>query len=187
MHHKLRVQAGSIETGMWSNLDWFPTLLAAAGVPDVKEQLLQGYKAGDTTFKVHLDGYNQLDNLLGKAPSQREEFFYFSDQGTLNAVRWKDWKLHFTIMEDWIGGKTSKGWPKVVNLKSDPFERAVDESFMYTRWYADKFWLFVPVQQQVGTFVASFKDYPARQTSASFNLDPIMQVLSRGASAGGGN
>jgi arylsulfatase len=94
-------------------------------------------------------------------------------------VRWKDWKVHFTTMESWIDGKTSKGWPKVVNLRSDPFERAIDESFMYTRWYADKLWLFVPIQERVGAFVASFREFPVRQPSASFNLDAIMQALSR--------
>ncbi|MBK7685726.1 MAG: arylsulfatase [Rhodocyclaceae bacterium] len=179
-----KVKAGGIETGIWSHMDWVPTLLAAAGVPDVKEQLLKGYAVGDKSFKVHLDGYNQLDNLMGKAPSHREEIFYFSDQSTLNAVRWNDWKIHFTIMEDWVNGKSSKGWPKVVNLKSDPFERAIDESPMYFRWYGDKLWLFVPIQQRVGAFVASFKEFPMRQPSASFSLDSITQMLSRAAAAG---
>ncbi|MBK9520733.1 MAG: arylsulfatase [Rhodocyclaceae bacterium] len=174
-----KIKPGTIETGIWSHMDWAPTLLAAAGVPDVKEQLLKGYVSGDKTFKVHLDGYNQLDNLMGKAPSHREEIFYFSDQSTLNAVRWNDWKVHFTIMEDWVGGKSYKGWPKVVNLKSDPFERAMDESPMYFRWFGDKLWLFVPIQQRVGAFVASFKEFPMRQPSASFNIDTVMQSVSR--------
>lgn len=178
-----KIKPGSIETGIWSHQDWVPTLLAAAGVPDVKEKLLTGYQAGDKNFKVHLDGYNQLDNLLGKAPSQREELFYFSDQSTLNAVRWKDWKVHFTVLSDWVNGTTAKGWPKVVNLRSDPFERAMDESFTYTRWYTDKLWLFVPIQQRVGAFVASFKEFPARQASASLNVDQVIQMLGR-ANAG---
>jgi arylsulfatase len=178
-----KVKPATIETGIWSHMDWAPTLLAAAGVADVKEQLLKGYAVGDKNFKVHLDGYNQLDNLMGKAPSHRQEIFYFNDQSMLNAVRWNDWKIHFTIMEDWVNGKSSKGWPKVVNLKSDPFERAMEESPMYFRWYGDKLWLFVPIQQRVGAFIASFKEFPMRQPSASFNLDPIMQMLSRGAAA----
>ena len=178
-----KIKPGVIETGIWSHMDWAPTLLAAAGVPDVKEQLLKGYAVGNKSFKVHLDGYNQLDNLIGKAPSLRQDIFYFNDQSMLNAVRWNDWKIHFTIMEDWVNGKSSKGWPKVVNLKSDPFERAMEESPMYFRWYGDKLWLFVPIQQRVGAFIASFKEFPMRQSSASFNLDPIMQMLSRGAAA----
>lgn len=91
--------------------------------------------------------------------------------------------MHFTVLSDWVNGKSSKGWPKVVNLRSDPFERAMDESFMYTRWYGDKLWLFVPIQQRVGAFVASFKEFPARQASASFNVDQVIQMLGR-ANAG---
>jgi len=178
-----KVAAGRIETGIWSHLDWVPTLLAAAGVPDVKERLLDGYRAGDKSFKVHLDGYNQLDNLLGRAPSRREEIYYFSDQSTLNALRWKDWKVHFRRVDDWIRGGESKGWPMVVNLKADPFERALDESDMYLRWYGDKLWLFVPMQQLVARFAETFHDYPVRQRSASFNIDPIMEQLQRATSS----
>jgi len=179
-----RIKPGRIETGIWSAQDWLPTLLAAAGVPDVKERLLAGYAAGDRTFKVHLDGYNQLDNLLGKSPSRRETFFYFSDQSTLNAVRWKDWKVQFTVLDDWIEGKTKQGVPKVFNLKSDPFERAYGESWLYTRWMVDKLWLYVPMQQEVLKFVTSFKDFPARQRSAQFNVDAIVEQLQRRAPAG---
>jgi arylsulfatase A-like enzyme len=119
-----KVKPGTIENGMFSAMDWMPSLLAAAGVADIKEKLLKGYQAGDKSFKVHLDGYNQMDLLQGKGKSNREEFFYFSDAATLNAVRWGDWKMHFTIMEDWISGKiTKQTFPKVVNLRQDPFER----------------------------------------------------------------
>ena len=169
---------------MFSAMDWMPTLLAAAGVPDVKEQLLKGYKAGDKTFKVHLDGYNQMDLLQGKGKTKREDFFFFSDAGTLNAVRWNDWKVHFTLQEDWISGKITKPVaPKVVNLRQDPFERAMFDSDMYIRWMVDKLWLYVPIQQRVGAFVASFKDFPPRQRAASFNLDQVMEQIGRGASA----
>jgi len=169
---------------MFSAMDWMPTLLAAAGVPDVKEQLLKGYKAGDKTFKVHLDGYNQVDLLQGKGKTRREEFFYFSDAATLNAVRWNDWKIHFTLMEDWLSGKIVKQTsPKVVNLRQDPFERTMSESPMYFRWFGDKLWLFVPIQQKVGAFVASFKDFPPRQRPASFNIDQVFEQLGRAAGA----
>jgi arylsulfatase A-like enzyme len=178
-----KIKPGRIETGIWSHLDWVPTLLAAAGVQDVKDRLLGGYEVGDRTYKVHLDGYNQLDNLLGNQPSQREEFYYFGDRSTLNAIRWKDWKVHFRKMDDWIHGVESKGWPLVVNLKSDPFERALDESELYLRWYGDKLWLFVPMQQLVGRFAATFKEFPMRQRSASFNIDPIMDQLQHGAAS----
>jgi arylsulfatase A-like enzyme len=179
-----KVKPGTVENGMFSAMDWMPTLLAAAGVPDVKEQLLKGYKAGDKSFKVHLDGYNQVDLLQGKGKSARNEIFYFSDAATLNAVRWGDWKIHFTLMEDWISGKiTKQTFPKVVNLRQDPFERAMSESEMYFRWYADKLWLFVPVQQQVAAFVATFKDFPPRQRPASFNIDQVFEQLGRAAGA----
>ena len=179
-----KVKPGAIENGMFSAMDWMPTLLAAAGVPDVKEQLLKGYKAGDKTFKVHLDGYNQIDLLQGKGKTKREEFFFFSDAGTLNAVRWNDWKVHFTLQEDWISGKITKPVaPKVVNLRQDPFERAMFDSDMYIRWMVDKLWLYVPIQQRVGAFVASFREFPPRQRAASFNLDQVMEQIGRGASA----
>ncbi len=181
-----KIKPGTIETGIWSHQDWAPTLLAAAGVPDVKEQLLKGYKSGDKAFKVHLDGYNQMDNLTGKSKSKRQEFFYFSDKATLNAVRWGDWKVHFTTMENWVDGKeTKQTFPKVINLMADPFERAMTDSQMYFRWYADKLWLFVPMQQEVGKFIATFKDFPMRQRSFSFNIDQVMESLqhrSRGGS-----
>lgn len=181
-----KIKPGTIETGIWSHQDWAPTLLAAAGVPDVKEQLLKGYKSGDKVFKVHLDGYNQMDNLTGKSKSKRQEFFYFSDKATLNAVRWGDWKVHFTTMENWVDGKeTKQTFPKVINLMADPFERAMTDSQMYFRWYADKLWLFVPMQQEVGKFIATFKDFPMRQRSFSFNIDQVMESLqhrSRGGS-----
>jgi len=176
------IKAGRIETGIWSHQDWLPTLVAVAGVPGIKEKLLNGYAAGGKTYKVHLDGYDQLGNLLGKEPSRREEIYYFSDKSTLNAVRWKDWKVHFREMNDWVRGGESKGWPMVVNLKSDPFERALDESAMYLRWYGDKLWLFVPVQHLVAKFAASFQAYPVRQRSASFDIDPIMEQLQRASS-----
>jgi arylsulfatase len=178
-----KVKPGVVEPGMFSAMDWMPTLLAAAGVPDVKEQLLKGYKAGDNAFKVHLDGYNQLDLLQGKGKSRREEFFYFSDAQTLNALRWGDWKIHFTVMEDWINGRITKPTlPKFVNLKQDPFERAMVDSDMYLRWELDKLWLLVPVQQKVGAFVASFREFPPRQRSASFNVDQVMEQIGRAAS-----
>ena len=99
-------------------------------------------------------------------------------------MRWGDWKISFALMEDWISGKVVKPTaPKVVNLRQDPFERAQDESLMYFRWYADKLWLFVPVQQKVGAFVASFREFPPRQTPASFNIDGVFQQIGRAVSS----
>ena len=124
-------QAGSVSNDIVSHLDWLPTLLAAAGVPDVKEQLLKGYKAGDTTYKVHLDGYNLLPYLTGaETKSPRQEFFYFSDDGDLTALRYDNWKFVFASsgrrarLRIWAEPFTTLRVPRIFNLRTDPYERA---------------------------------------------------------------
>jgi arylsulfatase len=164
--------------------DWVPTLMAAAGEPDVKEKLLTGHKANGKTFKVHLDGYDQTELLAGQGPSKRKEIFYFDDQGSLNAIRYGRWKIHFTLMTDWINGGKQTGWPKVVDLRADPFERAMEDSDLYLRWYSDKMWTFVPAQAVTARFLGTFKEFPQRQKLPSFNLDAILSTLSGGSPAG---
>ena len=168
--------------------DWMPTLLAAAGDPDVKEKLLTGMKAGDKNFKNHLDGYNFMPFFKGEvAEGPRKEFFYFDDNGNMNALRYGPWKIEFSWIEGnlFTGKRTANNVPLVVNLREDPFERAPFESDMYRRWAADKLWTLVPAQAIVGKFIQSFKEYPPSQRSGSMNLDVIMDTLSAGASGAG--
>jgi arylsulfatase A-like enzyme len=170
------IKPNTIVNDIASHEDWTPTFLAAAGVPDVKEQLLKGYKGVDRTFKVHLDAYDMTAVLSGKGPGQRKEIFYFDDSGGLNAFRYGDWKVSFATKDSWWADVAKpRTVPLVVNLRMDPFE-VTPESPMYTRWYGDKLWVMMPAQAIVGQFLQTFKEFPQRQKSASFN---IQQVLDR--------
>ncbi len=125
MHHPLAGphQAGQVENGIFSGLDWFPTLCAAAGNPDITDQLLKGVKLGDREYKNHLDGYNQMDLLQGKGPSKRHELFYFGGPH-LGAIRIDDFKFQFLQQPyGWPGEKVTTDMPTIVNLRQDPFER----------------------------------------------------------------
>ena len=155
-----------------------PTILAAAGVPDLKEKLLTGYQAGDKNFKLHLDGYNMLPFWKGEvAESPRREIFYFDAGGNLNAIRYNNWKLHFTIMEGAINEayRETPSWPIAINLRADPYEVSW-ESALYIRWFADNMWLFVPAQDVAGEFLASFKEFPPVMGS-SLGIDKVVQSL----------
>ena len=154
-----------------------PTFLTAAGVPDVKDQLLKGYKAGDKTFKVHLDAYDMTDLLSGKGPGKRKEIFYFDDSGSLNAFRYGDWKVTFATKDSWWADVAKpRTVPLVVNLRQDPFEVTPDAK-MYERWYGDKLWVMVPAQAIVGQFLMTFKEFPQRQKSASFNVQQVLDQM----------
>jgi len=154
-----------------------PTFLTAAGVAGVKEQLLKGYKAGDKTYKVHLDAYDMADLLSGKGAGQRKEIFYFDDSGSLNAFRYGDWKVTFATKDSWWADVAKpRTVPLVVNLRADPFEVTPDAA-LYTRWYADKLWVMIPAQAIVGQFLQSFKDFPQRQKSAGFNVDKVLEQM----------
>jgi arylsulfatase len=179
-----KIQAGSVSNEIVSGMDWLPTFLAAAGVPDIKEKLLQGHQAGSMTYKVHLDGYNQLDHLLGKEKkSKREEIFYFSDDGDLMALRFLDWKMVFLeqraegTMRIWAEPFTGLRVPKIFNLRRDPYERADITSNTYYDWLIDHVFLIVPAQAYVGKFLETFKDFPPRQKAASFSVDQVMDRL----------
>ena len=183
------IKPGSVINGIMSHEDWTPTLLAAAGDPDVKGKLLKGHTANSKRFKVHLDGYDQRAMLAGTGPSTRNEIFYFDDNGNLNAVRVRDWKAHFAFPAPWSeGGGTPKSlsFPFIVNLRMDPFENHVDfgQSPMAMRWTLDKLWAFVPMQAFVGQFLQTFKEYPQRQKSASFNIEQVLKQMEQGAGTG---
>jgi len=185
------IPAGKIVNGIVSHQDWMPTLLAAAGVPDVKEKLLKGYKAGNKTFNVHLDGYNMLDYFKsgGEGDGPRKEIFYFTDIGELAAVRYEEMKVHFMIQEAhgfdvWKNPYTPQGWPSLVNLRSDPFERAMDESVGYGLWATKRMYAISGAAFVTTNFLKTFLDYPPRQEPGSFNVDKIMEKL-EGARSGG--
>ena len=156
-----------------------PTLLHAAGVPGVKEKLQKGYTANGKEWRVHLDGYDFLPFFQGKVEeSPRNEIFYFDQGGNLNAVRYRDWKLHFALVEGNITDayRLTPAWPRVVNLRADPFEKAMNESELYFRWMADNMWLFVPAQDYIGQFLTTFQDFPPRRGS-SLSVDQVLVTI----------
>jgi arylsulfatase len=182
-----KIKAGSVSNQLISHMDWLPTLLAAAGEPEIKEKLLKGHQVGAKTFKVHLDGYNQLPYLTGETDKgPRDEFFYFSDDGDLLAMRYDNWKMVF--MEQRVEG-TCQIWaepfvtlrvPGIFNLRTDPFEFAHTTSNTYWDWMFDHVFLLVPAQHIVARFLATFKDFPPRQKAASFTVDQVMEKLKEG-------
>ena len=182
-----KIKAGTVSNEIMSHLDWLPTLAAAAGDPHIKEKLLGGLTAGHKHFKVHLDGYNMLPHLTGKeVKNPRKEFFYFSDDGDLLAVRYDNWKM--TFMEQRCRG-TCQVWaepftplriPKICNIRTDPFERADYDSNTYWDWCIDHSFLVVPTQEIVGRFLSTFRDFPPRQKAASFTIDEVMDKLTAG-------
>jgi arylsulfatase A-like enzyme len=178
------IKPGTIYNDIFSHEDMLPTILAAAGDPNIKEKLLDGHDTGDKNFKVHIDGYNLMPYFQGKVEKgPRESIFYFDQGGNLNALRVRNWKLHFTILEGPINEavRVKRAWPVVINLRADPYEVMWEESQMYMRWMADNMWTFVPAQQYVTEFLGTFKNFPPRRGS-SLSVD---QVLSKMLDQGG--
>ena len=145
-------------------------LVAAAGEPEVKEKLLDGYEADGKEFRVHLDGYNFLPYFKGDAEkSPRDSIYYFGQGGELNAVRWNEWKAHFATLEGGINTaiRQAPAWPLIINLHADPYEKMWEEGKLgYLRWYADNMWLFVPVQAKLAEFFKTIPDYPFQEGSS---------------------
>ena len=195
------VPADTVQNGIFSGLDWFPTFLAAAGNTTITEDLLKGVKLGDRTYKNHLDGYNQLDLITGKTDkSARHEIFYLGES-TVGAVRIDDYKYRFIDQPDgWLGRKDHVDVPYITNLRLDPFERlgwpnngTKDGAQQYFDWFKFQFWRFVFVQQVIGKEIQTFLEYPPMQTGASFNLDAVKAEMGKrmaeaeAASKGSGN
>jgi len=186
-----RIPAGSVSNEIISHQDWFPTILAAAGEPDIAEKLKKGHKIGKRTFKVHLDGYNLVPHLTGKdAKSPRKGFIYFTDDGDVAALRYDNWKMLF--MEQRVEG-TLKIWqepfvklrtPYIFNLRMDPYERAQQTSNTFYDWMFRHIFLLVPAQAIVAEFLATFKEFPPRQKAASFSLDQVIEKMTTSASGG---
>lgn len=180
------VKPGTVLNGIGSHEDILPTLLAAAGNPEVKEELLKGKRIGDTTFKVHLDGYNLMPWLKGETEqSPRKEFLYWTDDGGLAALRYQNWKLVFLEQRAagfrvWSEPMIPLRVPLIENLAMDPFERAQIDSEHYYSWIFEHAFLCVPAQAYVGQWLSSFKEFPPRQKPASFSLDQVMEKLTQG-------
>jgi arylsulfatase len=179
-----KIEANSISNDIMSHMDWMPTLLAAVGEPNIKEKLMKGYKFNRMKYKVHLDGYNFLPYLTGEEQkSPREEFFYFSDDGDLQALRFDNWKIVFAqqrapgTMLVWSEPLVNTRIPWLFNLRTDPYERAAITSNTYWDWWMDHAFLLVPAQAYVGEFLATFKEFPPRQEAASFTLDQVLEKL----------
>jgi len=180
------IKPGTIINEITSAEDWLPTFLAAAGVPDVKEKLLKGYQAGRKNFKVHLDGYNLLPALKGEVKEwPRKEFFYFSDDGDLMALRYNRWKFVFAEQrakgaDVWAEPLVVLRIPRLIDLRSDPFERAGEESIYYKDWIFRRAFVFVPAQAGVAKFLETFKEFPPRQRPASFTIDQVLEKMMKG-------
>ncbi len=179
-----KVPAGKVENGIISGLDWFPTFVAAAGNPDIVEELKMGKKLGDQTYKVHLDGYNQMDVITGKGPSKRNEIFYFAES-TLGAVRIKDYKYRFIDQpQGWLGGTVKVDMPILTNLRLDPFERTgLTGSLNFYSWFVFEFWRFVYVQQEVAKFAETAIEFPPMQSGASFNMQSVKEQIEKAIQA----
>jgi arylsulfatase len=186
-----RVPAGKVENAIMSGLDWFPTLVAAAGNPNIADELKKGKQLGDRNYKVHLDGYNQMDLVSGKGPSARHEIFYFTE-GTLSAVRIDDFKYRFTDQPNgWLGATVKVDWPILTNIRLDPFERtglptATNGSLAFYNWFAVEFWRFVLVQQEVGKLAQTAIEFPPMQKGASFNLEAVKEQIEKAMQAHAG-
>jgi len=176
------IKPGTVLNDIFAHEDMLPTLLAAAGDPDVTAKLLKGMEVGGKTFKVHLDGYNITDALAGKSPSPRHEMFYFNDDGSLVALRYDDWKLVFAEQrahgfDVWQEPFTQLRLPKLFNLRTDPFEQADHEAIGYPKWRIDRVFMLVPAQQYVAKFLETFKEFPPSQKAGSFSLDSVLESL----------
>jgi PAS domain-containing protein len=156
--------------------DWLPTIMAQLGQPELKEQLLEGHQVGDTTHRVHLDGYDQSAILTGTGPSQRKEFFYFTE-AQFHGIRYGDWKFLFTEQDKWFNGvKNDLVTPLITNHKLDPFER-FHEARGFDEWQENRSWTLAPAMGIVQRFFASFQEYPPRQASLDFDADAIMREM----------
>jgi arylsulfatase len=183
------ITPGTVHNCIISQEDWMPTFLAAVGEPDIVEKLKRGHRANGKNWKVHADGYNFLPYFKGEVKeAPRKEIMYFSQGGELNAVRYQNWKVHFAQIQGNIatGVREITGWPAIVNLRADPYEKMMFEGEMgYMRWYADNMWIFVPIQSVIKEFLMTVPDYPFQKGSSlsaagiNYGLFEKMEALKR--------
>jgi len=180
------VKPGSVSNDMVSGLDWFPTILAAAGDTTIKDRLLKGWAApGGMTYKIHLDGYNLIPFLEGKEKSPRHEFYYFNDDAMLVAVRFDDFKVVFCEqrqpggLQVWANPFTCLRTPKMFHLRMDPYERADSVSDQYYDWFAKNAYVMQYTLYRIAPFLQSLKEYPPSQRVGSFSIDQMMEALQK--------
>jgi arylsulfatase len=184
-----KIPAGAVSNEIVSHLDWLPTILAAAGEPNIIEKCKKGHKVGNKTFKVHLDGYNLIPHLTGKDPkSPRKGWLYFTDEGDVAALRYDNFKVVFLeqrtrgTLQIWAEPMVALRLPKIFNLRTDPYEFADITSNTYWDWIFDHAFILVPAQALVGEFLQTLKEFPPRQKAASFSIDQVVEKLTAGAS-----
>ncbi len=184
-----KIKPGQVSNEIMAHLDWVPTIMAAVGEADINEKLKKGHKAGNKTFKVHLDGENFLPYLSGDTQEgPRKDYFYFDDGGQLIGLRYNKWKIVFAeqrakTWDVWSEPFVKLRLPKVFNLRSDPFERADTDANGYNNWWIEHLFLLVPAQSHVAEQLATFADYPPRQKPAKFNVEEVLNNLKNAKSA----
>ncbi len=176
------IKPGTVINEIGSHEDMLPTLLAAAGEPDIKEKLLKGHRANGRDYKVHLDGYNLMPAFKGEAKWPRREFFYWTDDGSLCGLRYDQWKVVFMEqrghgLEVWQEPLVPLRFPKLFNLRTDPYERADHEAVGYGKWRVDRAFALVPAQAFVAKHLETYKEFPPRQKPGSFSLDQVLETL----------
>jgi arylsulfatase len=176
------IKPGTEINGITSHEDFLPTFVAAAGEPAVKEKLLSGYQASGATFKVHLDGYDMRELLDGTGPGKRKEFFYWTDDGNFAALRYDRWKILFLEQRAhgfnvWQDPLIPLRFPKLMDIKADPFERAEGEAGAYERWRIERAFVLVPAQTYVAEHLRTYVAYPPRQRPGSFSMDQVLAKL----------
>jgi arylsulfatase len=187
------IEPGTVVNDIVSHLDWLPTIVDAAGDPDIKEKLKKGgLEANGKKFKVHLDGFSLMPFFSGKAEKpERKGFLYFTDDGDLACLRYDNWKVAFLeqrargTLQIWAEPFVALRVPKIFNLRTDPYERADITSNTYFDWVLDHIFLLVPAQAGVAEFLASFREFPPRQKAASFSVDQVVEKMLE--TAGGGH
>jgi arylsulfatase len=182
------IEPGTVINGIGAHEDMLPTVLAAAGEPDIKEKLLEGgVQAIGREYKVHLDGYDLGPALRGEADWPRQEFVYWTDDGSVAALRYNDWKVTFLQqpaegLDVWSSPFEVLRAPDLANLRMDPFERAREEHAMgFQRWYLEHMFAIAPASAYVGNWLSSFREFPPRQKPGSFNLDNVMEQITKGS------
>jgi arylsulfatase len=178
------IKPGSVINDIFSHMDWMPTFLTAAGEEGIKDKLIKGHKAGDKTYKVHLDGYDQTALLKGEGKGKRKEIFYITDDGDLSAFRYNKWKIYFSTQEStgldvWRSELTPTRWPYLTDLRADPYEYALKKGnrFGYDSWVTHRMFSLVPAQAIVADFLGTFKDFPPRMKAASFSVGDALSHL----------
>jgi arylsulfatase A-like enzyme len=180
------IKPGTVINEIGAHEDMLTTLLAAAGSPNIKNELLKGKKVGAMTYKVHLDGYNLLPALKGEEPWPRQEFIYWTDDGSVAALRYGNWKATFLRqdahgMHVWLEPFTVLRAPLLTNLRMDPFELAHEIGMDYDRWFLEHMFMIAPAGAYVGRWLQSFKEFPPRQKPGSFNLEAVMESVTQGS------